>query len=232
MAAPTSDFSGSINWGDGSIATSFTSSAVSGSGGSYRVSGSHLYAEAGVYSITITVNDVGGKTTTITGSATVADEPLTGYATPIIAYTQFVTPVTMASFTDPGNPANSLQDDYSAAVNWGDGGSDSVTSANFQYNSSAHAWDVIDSHTYAAVGNYTITVTIFDGPTTPLATANYVVVHSPATVKAIPPSSLTDVTGGMTYTPNEGASTGTVTVATFTDPGNPHNILLGGYTPR
>ena len=41
-AAPTSDFSGTINWGDGNT-TNFTSAAVSGSGGSYTVSGfAHL----------------------------------------------------------------------------------------------------------------------------------------------------------------------------------------------
>ena len=49
--APTSYFSGTINWGDGAPGnpdiTTFTSSAVTGSSGSYTVSGSHQYAEDG-----------------------------------------------------------------------------------------------------------------------------------------------------------------------------------------
>ena len=77
--APTSDFSGTINWGDGSTPTSFTSANVTGSGGSYTVSGvSHQYGEGGNYAVTVTVNDDGGNTTTITGSATV------GPASPMI----------------------------------------------------------------------------------------------------------------------------------------------------
>jgi hypothetical protein len=67
--APTSDFSGTINWGDGNT-TPYTSSAVSGSGGSYTVAGMHPYAEPGNYNVTVVVNDDGGSTTTDTGTAT------------------------------------------------------------------------------------------------------------------------------------------------------------------
>src|SRR5262249_56088401 len=75
MAAPTSDFSGTITWGDGQT-SSFTSSAVTGSGGSYTVSSSHFYAEEGSYHITVTINDVGDRSTTDSGSTTVADATL------------------------------------------------------------------------------------------------------------------------------------------------------------
>lgn len=69
--APTSDFSGTIAWGDGST-TPFTSSAVTGSDGSYAVTGSHQYATAGNFSISVTINDVGGQSTIDTGSTSVA----------------------------------------------------------------------------------------------------------------------------------------------------------------
>ena len=69
--APASDFSGTINWGDG-VTTTFTSSAMSGSGGNYTVSGSHQYAAEGNYHIAVTVNDAGGNSTTISGSTIVA----------------------------------------------------------------------------------------------------------------------------------------------------------------
>ena len=77
--APTSDFSGTINWGDGSPSTpditTFTSSAVTGSDGSYTVSGSHQYATAGSHDITVTINDVGDSSTSDTGSTTVSKAP-------------------------------------------------------------------------------------------------------------------------------------------------------------
>ena len=76
LGISTSDFSGTINWGDGHT-TPFASHAVTGSGGSYTVGGSHQYAEDGTYSVIIVINDQGGSTTTDTGSATVADAPLT-----------------------------------------------------------------------------------------------------------------------------------------------------------
>ena len=75
--APTSDFSGTINWGDGNT-TNFTIGDVAANGGGgFTVSGSHQYAEDGTYNVTVTINDVGGSTTTDSGTTTVADAPLT-----------------------------------------------------------------------------------------------------------------------------------------------------------
>ena len=71
----TGDFTATITWGDlgpTSIGT------VSYSGGTYTVDATHLYAEEGDYSFSIAITDDGGKTTSITGSATVADADLTG----------------------------------------------------------------------------------------------------------------------------------------------------------
>jgi hypothetical protein len=56
-----SDFSASINWGDGST----SAGTVTGSnGGPYAVSGSHTYATTGSFTITTTITDVGGSTAT------------------------------------------------------------------------------------------------------------------------------------------------------------------------
>ncbi len=60
-----SDFSATISWGDG------TSSAgtIIVVGGTYAVSGSHTYASTGIFTITTTINDVGGKTATASCTA-------------------------------------------------------------------------------------------------------------------------------------------------------------------
>jgi hypothetical protein len=56
-----SDFSATINWGDGATSTG----AVSGpNGGPYSVSGSHSYATTGSFTITTTITDVGGSAAT------------------------------------------------------------------------------------------------------------------------------------------------------------------------
>jgi hypothetical protein len=54
-----SDFSATINWGDGSSA-----GTVSGpDGGPYTVKGSHTYSSTGTFTITTKITDVGGQTT-------------------------------------------------------------------------------------------------------------------------------------------------------------------------
>ena len=57
-----SDFSATINWGDGTI----TAGLVSGNnGGPYTVSGSHTYATTGYFTITTSIKDVGSATATV-----------------------------------------------------------------------------------------------------------------------------------------------------------------------
>ena len=117
----SADFSGTINWGDGTTST-FDSSAVSyNSGtGTYTVAGSHTYAEEGTDTVTVTVNDDGLKTTTITGTATVADAALTGSAAASVTATEGATAtLSNATFTD-ANPGNHSAD-FSGTINWGDG---------------------------------------------------------------------------------------------------------------
>ncbi|MBV9280122.1 MAG: PQQ-binding-like beta-propeller repeat protein, partial [Chloroflexi bacterium] len=63
------DYSAAISWGDG---TSSTGTVAAGSGScSYVVSGTHAYRAAGTYSISTTVRDAGGSTTTNTSSKSV-----------------------------------------------------------------------------------------------------------------------------------------------------------------
>jgi hypothetical protein len=65
--APVSDFTATINWGDGKS----TSGKVSASGTSFHVSGSHTYSKTGTFTIKITIKDDGGSTATATTTVTI-----------------------------------------------------------------------------------------------------------------------------------------------------------------
>ena len=171
-AATASDFTAVVTLGDGNKVTlSGTSGAngqiVANSGGGFDVQLSYTYAEA-------LANATFGVQVTDTGEATcgastsnfdVADVPLTATGAVLSATAGASTgTVTVAMFIDGGNPSNTVQSDYSATVNWGDGTStDTLTSANFAWDPVNNVWDVKDSHAYAKTGSYTITVTVNDG---------------------------------------------------------------------
>jgi hypothetical protein len=58
--APASDFTATINWGDAST----SAGTVTGSGGTYSITGSHIYSSTGYYNVTTKVTDDGGSTST------------------------------------------------------------------------------------------------------------------------------------------------------------------------
>jgi hypothetical protein len=115
-AAPAGDFTATITWGDGGPMSTGT---VSGSGGSYSVAGAHTYAEEGSYTISIGVVDNGGKTATITGTATVNLAPPTaaiaGPSTGIPGQ-----PLTFTLSATSPSPADQTAG-FTFTVNWGDG---------------------------------------------------------------------------------------------------------------
>jgi hypothetical protein len=58
-------FTATINWGDGNT----TAGTVSASGGGFNVTGTHTYTGAGPFTITTTINDVGGASATASSQA-------------------------------------------------------------------------------------------------------------------------------------------------------------------
>ena len=73
-------YTASIDWGDGTVATSGSISQPGGSGTDYAVDGSHTYTAAGPYTVTVTVTEPRSadlETGTGTGTASVAGQVIT-----------------------------------------------------------------------------------------------------------------------------------------------------------
>jgi hypothetical protein len=147
-----SDYSASINWGDGTT----SSGTITGSPSKFTVSGSHTYAEEGSFTATVTITDKdgSGNNATVHDKATVADAALhaTG-AKPSSSGT--TVSGTVAKFTD--SDAGGTVSDYTASINWGDGSTSTGT-----VSKSGSGFAVSGSHTYAKPGSYTVKVTIKD----------------------------------------------------------------------
>jgi hypothetical protein len=76
--APASDYSATINWGDG---THTTGRVRTGAGGLYLIAGRHAYASSGIFTITITAEATHGATATTTNRVTVLPATIcTGHA--------------------------------------------------------------------------------------------------------------------------------------------------------
>jgi PKD repeat protein len=153
-AAKPSDYSASINWGDGTT----TSGTVAGNPSNFIVTGSHTYAEEGTYKVTVTITDTADNppnTTTASSTAKVADAALhAAGASPSVSGD--TASGTVATFIDE-DPGGKLSD-YTAAISWGDG----ATTAGAVASGSGN-FAVSGSHTYSAPGTYMVTTTIKDG---------------------------------------------------------------------
>ncbi|HEY1591105.1 MAG TPA: PKD domain-containing protein [Solirubrobacteraceae bacterium] len=149
--APVSDFTVTIDWGDGTT----SAGTVSGSGGKFTVSGTHAYAEEGTYTVKVSIKDDGGSTAAATDTAKVSDAPLTATASAIHPVEGASGSFTAATFTD-ADPGGKVSD-YTATINWGDGATTAGTIA-----ASGKAFSVSGPHTYAEEGTYKVTVTIKD----------------------------------------------------------------------
>ena len=207
-----------IDWGDGSATAigtidlasppsadffTYYSGAVSNQPpqGGYDVSGDHTYATQGVYTVTVTISDPAGNSTTV--KSTIGTVLLGigispgNYATGGFGTTSSVQ---IANFSG----VNSDPSDYVAAIDWGDGSAPTgaeVSPGAFVGTIAVHTtgdyYIVIGTHAYAKPGDYTAKVTVLD------LVSGYVGVGDggglPATVAVVvklawPPSTLPTVT--------------------------------------
>jgi hypothetical protein len=179
--------SATIDWGDGTTSKADKIRWDDSNESNVRVTGGHVYdANNGesFYTVKVTLTDDGEQSAKTTSKATIADAKLTaGSAKSFVATgAQASTPV-VASFTDAaGSQAKAA--DFTAAINWGDG----ETSAGSVTQTAAGAFDVSGTHTYAAAGTKSLTITVTDEEGQTLS------VTATATVPALP-------TTGQPHTP-------------------------------
>jgi FG-GAP-like repeat len=214
LADTAGDLTATIDWGDGTPATAGT---VSGSDGSFTVSGLHIYVDEGSFQATVTLTNSGaGIQGTATGTISVADLDHFTQAT----FALFgVDPNQLfsgevATFTDTtlAEPAS----DLSATISWGDGASSSGTV------SGGHGlFTVSGTHTYATAGLDTYTVTLSDdAPSTVsgTATGTAIVGISGQLLLLTPPEGTQFTTGVAVFTDNNFSvdTAGGVSTAGFT----------------
>jgi hypothetical protein len=125
-----SEFTASVEWGDGTS----VAGTVSASGKGFAVTGTHTYAVGGIYSTKVTIKDVGGSKATATGSAKVASE-VVPFTIEAVEGSPFSGKLVSAACPILGTPT----------VEWGDGGSSNATVKGLEING---------SHTYVEAGTY------------------------------------------------------------------------------
>ena len=201
------DFSAIIDWGDGSPNSVGT---VTGSGGTFVVDGSHIYAAAGTFTPIITVTEVDGSLVKILGGVAVSDPTITGVGGSFSSVEGLPSgQVLLGVITDPNTLATAA--DISATVtSWG-GTSTPIPPVTVVQTSSTAAgtvFDVFGDVIYKDEGvyTYTFTATSIGGATT-----------GPITGTATVADARLTGTTGTEITGTEGISTGTVLLGSFTD---------------
>jgi len=115
--AQASDFTATIHWGDGK--TSQGTIAANGNGG-FIVTGTHTFAPAGSYAVSVHITDQGGATTTAQGTATVTD------SIPNLAVTLTQKRFNLRQVQINGTFSDQVATHHTAVIDWGDGTSSRI----------------------------------------------------------------------------------------------------------
>ena len=134
----------SIGWGDGATATGTVDQGLD------TVGGSHVYADEGVFTVTVTVTDAAALTDADSFDVTVSNVDPVVDAGPDVFLLLGATLSLDATFTDPGSG-----DTHVASIDWGDG---TVATGTLDQGLGT----VSGSHTYVEDDLFTVTVTVTD----------------------------------------------------------------------
>ncbi len=206
-----SNYSATINWGDGTT----TAGTITGpASGVFTVSGSHTYAEDGAYGVFIIVHDAfDNSNAAVTSAANVGEAVLSLTSGPNLTGTvgkAFVG--TLATFNDPGTTDRASE--FIATIDWGDG-----TTTPGTITGSGGNFTVLGTHTYTNVivnGSYQVTMTEPN-----LSTLFTLTVGASVNISAgsVTPPAVTVAPLTVGSPPFEGtAFTGAVATFTTTDP--------------
>ena len=149
-----STYSATIDWGDGST----SDGEISRDGSTFTVTGSHVYLTTGTKAITVTLKHQGSPGVTVSSTATVSNPAVSPTFSPFEAVAGVAaTNQLVATFLDPSGP--DAASSYSATIDWGDG---TISAGTIEAVDGVIM--VTGTHTYAAVGTFTVTVTVVHGP--------------------------------------------------------------------
>src|SRR5207237_791150 len=158
--ASAADFAGTtIDWGDGTAASTALVVADSGTPGQFDVNATHSRTEESGYAATASIADDGGSTAGATDAATVNDATLTASNGTGFTATEgnLSATVTVATFTD-ANPGASAADFAGTTITWGDGSAATAATVTL----SSGTFSVTGTHTYAEEGSFTAAASVVD----------------------------------------------------------------------
>jgi hypothetical protein len=159
------NYTATVDWGDSSpIDTNPTVNAPASPADFGKVSDSHVYGQAGTYTVTVAVKEGDLPAVSNTFKVTVTNLAPTVNAGANIAAGIGVPVHVHATFSDPGFPVGGAQETYTATIDWGDGrnspGTVTVTPGSPGVPTTG---TVTGTHQYSGDGPYTVTVTVSDG---------------------------------------------------------------------
>lgn len=219
-SASGGDFSANVTWGGAlvtgnipTVSVVFVSSSGSDSTWNVVATGTK-YAEAGNYTVTVTVNDNDGSSVTTSNTTFSVDDALltdTTTANPLNAVEGNSTgSVVLATFTD-NNEFATPSDFATSTVDFG--GTVTTSTFSVQLVSSGagiSTWNVVGNATYAEAGTYDVTVTVNDVDGSTITSTGF-------TTVSVSDATLTDTTPTTSHNAFEGNSTGDIVLATFSD---------------
>jgi hypothetical protein len=172
----------------------------------FSVFGNHSYAEEGTYPVNVTITrTASGATAIASGQAVITDALLSaGAAVAVTPNTgALLSNTVVGRFTDANTAAPAS--DFNATIDWGDGTAPSLGTV--VAGTTAGSFNVQGTHAYAKPGTYTTTILVADDGGSKVTLTGTATITDAAVTDSV-----------SNFTAVEGQNTGTLVLATFTDP--------------